>query len=111
MTAKEKIVLQIMEECEKEGEPVTREEAEEMAEMEIKANGIKRYEKSDKPRKKNTRERKVDETKKRILMNCKVLVEGMGGDLVSVKTETEIRFAFEGAEYTLKLTKHRPPKK
>ena len=43
-------------------------------------------------------------------MNCKVLVEGMGGDLVSIKTETEIKFAFEGAEYTLKLTKHRPPK-
>ena len=45
MTVKEKMILQIMEECEKEGEPVTREEAEEMAEMEIKANGIKRYEK------------------------------------------------------------------
>ena len=78
--------------------------------MEIKANDIKRYEKSDKPRKKTTRERKVDETKKRILMNCKVLVEGMGVDLVSIKTETEIRFTFEGAEYTLKLTKHRPKK-
>ena len=110
MTAKEKMILQIMEECEKEGEPVTREEAEEMAEMEIKANGIKRYEKSDKPRKKSTRERKVDETKKRILMNCKVLVEGMGGVVVSIKTETEVKFTFEGEEYTLKLTKHRPKK-
>jgi len=111
MTAKEKMILQIMEECEKEGEPVTREEAEEMAEMEIKANGIKRYEKSDKPRKKTTRERKVDETKKKILLGCKCFIEGLGGVIVSIKTETEVKFTFEGEEYTLKLTKHRPPKK
>jgi L-lactate utilization protein LutC len=111
MTAKEKMILQIMEECEKEGEPVTREEAKEMAEMEIKANGIKRYEKSDKPRKKTTRERKVDETKKKILLGCKCFIEGLGGVVVSIKTETEVKFTFEGEEYTLKLTKHRPPKK
>ena len=111
MTTKEKMILQIMEECEKEGEPVTREEAEEMAEMEIKANGIKRYEKSDKPRKKTTRERKVDETKKKILLGCKCFIEGLGGVVVSIKTETEVKFTFEGEEYTLKLTKHRPPKK
>ena len=110
MTAKEKMILQIMEECEKEGEPVTREEAEEMAEMEIKANGIKRYEKSDKPRKKTTRERKVDETKKKILLGCKCFIEGLGGVVVSIKTETEVKFSFEGEEYTLKLTKHRPKK-
>ena len=110
MTAKEKMVLQIMEECEKEGEPVTREEAEEMAEMETKANGIKRYEKSDKPRKKTTRERKVDETKKKILLGCKCFIEGLGGVVVSIKTETEVKFTFEGEEYTLKLTKHRPKK-
>ena len=110
MTAKEKMILQIMEECEKEDEPVTREEAEEMAEMEIKANGIKRYEKSDKPRKKTTRERKVDETKKKILLGCKCFIEGLGGVVVSIKTETEVKFTFEGEEYTLKLTKHRPKK-
>ena len=41
---KEKLIARIMKECEQDGEPVTREEAEEMAEMEIKAGGIKRYE-------------------------------------------------------------------
>ena len=110
MTAKEKMILQIMKECEKEGEPVTREEAEEMAEMEIKANGIKRYEKSDKPRKKTTNETKVDETKKKILLGCKCFIEGLGGVVVSIKTETEVKFTFKGEEYTLKLTKHRPKK-
>lgn len=107
---KEKLIEKIMKECEQDGEPVTREEAEEMAEMEIKANGIKRYEKSDKPRKAVKKERKVDETKKRILMDCKVLLEGLGAEIVSVKTETEISFTFEGEEYGLKLTKHRPKK-
>ena len=34
---KEKLINQIMAEAETDGEPVTREEAEEMAEMEIKA--------------------------------------------------------------------------
>ena len=107
---KEKLIEKIMKECEQDGEPVTREEAEEMAEMEIKANGIKRYEKSDKPRKAVKKERKVDETKKRILMDCKVLLEGLGAEIVSVKTETEISFTFEDEEYGLKLTKHRPKK-
>ena len=40
---KEKLIEQIMKECEADGEPITREEAEEMAEMEIKAKGIKNY--------------------------------------------------------------------
>lgn len=109
---KEELIIKIMEECEKDGEPVTKEEAEEMAEMEIKAGALKRYEKSDKPRKvSKKKERKVDETKKRILSNCKVLLEGMKAEIKGVKTETEITFTFEGSEYSLKLVKHRPPKK
>ena len=107
---KEKLIEQIMRECEKEGEPVTRAEAEEMAEMEIKAGGLKRYEKSDKPRKPSSRERKVDPTKKRILADCRVLLQGLGADVIGVKTETEITFIFEGEEYSLKLVKHRPKK-
>ena len=106
----EKLAEKIMIECEKEGEPVTMDEALEMAEMEIKANGIKRYEKSDKPRKKSTKERKVDETKKKILSAIKVLVEGMGADVTNIKTETEITFNFDNEEYSIKLIKHRKKK-
>lgn len=40
---KEKLIKQIMAECEKDGEPVTYEEASEMAEMEVKAGNIKTY--------------------------------------------------------------------
>lgn len=103
---KETLIEKIMKECEKEGEPVTREEAEEMAEMEIKASGISNYTQSDKKRKPSTRERKVDKTKKRLLMNCKTLIEGMGAVVADVKTETEICFTFDGNEYSLKLIKH-----
>ena len=99
-----------MEECEKDGEPVTREEAEEMAEMEIKAGNIKRYEKSDKPRKKTTKERKVDETKKRVIMAVKVLLEGMNIDITNVKNEAEISFTIADDDYTFKLIKHRKKK-
>ena len=107
---KEKLIAIIMKECAQDGEPVTREEAEEMAEMEIKANGIKHYEKSDKPRKAVKKERKVDAIKKRLLMDCKVLLEGLGAEILGVKTETEVTFTFEDEEYSLKLIKHRPKK-
>ena len=107
---KEKLIVRIMKECEQDGEPVTREEAEEMAEMEIKANKNRHYEKSDKPRKATKKERKVDTTKKRLLMDCKVLLEGLGAEILGVKTETEVTFTCEGEEYSLKLIKHRPKK-
>lgn len=107
---KDKLIDKIMKDCLADGEPVTREEAEEMAEMEIKANGIKRYEKSDKPRKATKKERKVDTTKQHLLSCCRVLLEGLGANVSAVKTETEITFAFESEEYSLKLIKHRPKK-
>lgn len=70
----------------------------------------KEYAKADKPRNAKPRERKVDATKGRILKDCKVLVEGLGATDTVLKTETELSFTFEGSNYTLKLTKHRPAK-
>lgn len=46
----EKLTAKIMKECEADGEPVTKEEAEEMAKMELKASGNRHYEQSEKPR-------------------------------------------------------------
>ena len=56
------------------------------------------------------RERKVDETKKRLLNGFRVFIEGLGGTVEPLKTEAEMHFDFEGASYTVKLIKHRPPK-
>lgn len=106
---KEKLIEKIMKECEQDGEPVTREEAKEMAEMEIKANGIKRYEKSDKPRKAVKKERKVDADKKYLL---DLLITAINAEtcIKNVKTETEFSFEFGDNEYSVKLIKHRPKK-
>lgn len=104
----EKLVKEIMTEAEKDGEPVTRAEAEEMAKMEIGEKEIRRYEqKEPTKRKTSSRTRKVDEEKKHLLGCIKTLLEGMKADIVSVKTETEIRFTYGENEYTVKLTKHR----
>lgn len=65
----EKLVLDIMKECAADGEPVTRAEAEEMARMELgaKAN-CKRYEQSEKPKKKEQKPRniKISDEKKNL---------------------------------------------
>lgn len=107
---KEKLINQIMAEAEKDGEPVTREEAEEMAEMEIKANGIKSYTQADKPKKKVQKVRKVDEEKKAIITAIAECLTDTDVQNISVKTETEISFSRNGSDYTVKLIKHRPPK-
>ena len=103
---KEKLIARIMKECERDGEPVTRKEAEEMAEMEIKASGIKRYETSDKPREPAKKERKVDADKK-YLLNLLISAINQETCVKNVKTETEFSFEFGEDEYSVKLIKHR----
>lgn len=84
-------------------------ENEEIERLVEKSKELRRYEKSDKPRKKSTRERKVDNDKKYLLELCE---NGLKNDveIVARKTETEISFEYKGEKYTLKLTKHRPKK-
>ena len=82
----------------------------EMEEMERKAKQIKRYEKSDAPRKKTTKERKIDTDKKELLS---LLIEGLTKKyprMVQVKNEAEFSFTFNENSYTVKLIKHRAPK-
>lgn len=108
---KEKLIIKIMKEFEADGEPVTREEAEEIADLEIKAkaNGERRYEQS-KPKNKTTKERKIDETKKHLF---EIIIASLENEVKngSLKNEVEYSFDFGEDRYTLKLTKHRPPKK
>jgi hypothetical protein len=84
---------------------------EEVDEMTKKAKEIRRYEKADKERKKVVRERKVDAEKGGLLTAIKTAVEAFGGVVSSVKNEAEFSFTFNGNSYTVKLVKHRPPKK
>ena len=104
---KEKLINQIMTEAEADGEPVTREEAEEMAEMEIKAKGIKNYTQSEKPKKKKKAERKID-TEKADILNW--LMRGLyevGGISCTTENENKLHFVYNENDYTVNLIRHR----
>ena len=66
----------------------------------------RRYVKSDKPRKKAERVRKVDEEKKVILNKLMSVIDAEK----IVKNEAEFSFKLNGTDYTVKLVKHRPKK-
>ena len=109
----EKLDISILEACdlilEEEGKIEESQETKQ-AIKDAEKNAPRRYEKSGN-RKKTEKVRKVDETKGLLLANVKTLIEGMGAEVKGIKTETELNFVYEGAHYTFKLTKHRPPKK
>ena len=80
-------------------------------EMTAKAKELKRYEKGDvSKRKKSTRERKVDTVKKHLL---DLAVNGLVADVqqIEYQNEVSISFVYNGDNYSLKLTRHRPLKK
>ena len=102
----EKLVNSIMAECEKDGEPVTRAEAEEMATMELGAKDIKNYTQATIEKKKGTRERKIDEDKKSLLEILRSALE-RSGITATAENEVKLHFSFKNALYTVTLTKHR----
>lgn len=115
---KEKLIKAIMAECEKDGEPVTLEEATEMAEMELKAGTFKRYEQATVEKKKVKREIKKDLDKIELIntlfnvLNLERKDDDLDISNLAIKNDQrEITFNYNGAEYSLTLTKHRPPKK
>lgn len=104
----EKLVNEIMAEAEADGEAVTREEAEEMAKMELGAKEIKNYTQAQvekTPRK--AREKKIDEEKKSIIELLQKCLTENGFNATIVNVDKAIDFGC----YTLNLVKHRPPKK
>jgi len=107
---KEKLILSIMKEAEQDGEPISREEAEEMAEMEIKAKGITEYAqaKEKKPRKK--REVKKDAKKIALILRLHDFLEQITDESQIVNEQREIEFSLYGESYSLTLTKHRKAK-
>lgn len=104
MKTRAQLIKEIMAEFAKEGEPVTEEEASEIADLEIKAkeNNVKHYERSTKPRDKPTRERKVDAEKLEILKKIQSTLEDCG---FAVNREREVALHF--GNYELKLIRHK----
>ena len=108
MTVKDfdKLVNQIMADAEKDGEPVTREEALEMARMEIKANeGKRHYEKSINSEKKK-RIVKKDPEKIAIIANVCEYLKMQGYDAIITNDTRQIDFGL----FSLTLVKHKPKK-
>lgn len=120
MNEKEKLIQSIMAECEADGEPVTREEAEEMAEMELKSKTHRRYEKAEVPVKRVAKQRpprKPDNEKRAIIESIahqltRCIFENSEPEKISVENpEREITFNFNNNEYSIILTRHRKVKK
>lgn len=109
---KEKLIEQIMRDAEKDGEPLTREQAIEVAEMEIKANGLPTYTQSEvekKPRKK--REVKKDLVKISFIKNLEEwLTNTSVSDIIILNEQREISFNIGTDNYSLVLTKHKNKK-
>lgn len=85
---------------------------EEGEQLQEKAKEVRRYEKSDKPRKKVVKERKVDEEKKHLIeILAEAITHSAPTENISIKNEAEISFSYGENSYTIKLVKHRPPKK
>jgi len=86
-------------------------ENETVNELTEKAKTIRHYEQSaTKERKKTVRERKVD-TEKEYLLNILINTINQQDCIESVKNEAEFSFSHGENSYTVKLIKHRPPKK
>ena len=117
MTKAEKLVEEIIAECQKNGEPVTLADAIEMAKMELGAKEIKNYTQSTPEKKKGKREIKPDEEKIEIidllnycLMNIEVVDSNATitiADVYVKNKQREILFNVGENEYSLILTKHR----
>lgn len=81
-------------------------------EMTLKAKEIRRYEQSAEKKERKPREKKLDEDKVKIINFLQRVMIDSDALNVEVKNEQrEITFIFNDAEYSLTLTKHRPPKK
>ena len=108
---KEKLIAQIMKQAELDGESVTKEEAEEMAEMEIKAKGITDYTTAEEKKPRKKREVKKDPLKVNFIHYLEEwLLTTSVEDVTIVNEQKEISFTIKGESYSLSLIKHRGKK-
>lgn len=113
----EQLADEIYKECLEDNEPVTKEEALKMAQMELGAKQIKTYVQSTPTKKKTVREIKPDDTKVELISQIsklldRIIINDNGLDDVRItKAQREIDFTLCNEHYTLTLVKHRPPKK
>lgn len=109
---REKLIESIIKMCELNNEPVTREEAEYMADLEIKANGLPNYTSSEEKKVRKPRTIKKDPAKISFMHYLEEwLTNSSVSDIIMVNEQREISFKIADDTYSLVLTKHRPSKK
>ena len=110
MDKKEKLILSIMKSAEADGEPISREEAEEMAEMEIKAKGITEYAQASEKKPRKKREVKKDATKITLIKRLADFMQEIATNVEITNDQRTIEFIVMGENYSITLTKHRKKK-
>lgn len=110
MDKKEKLILSIMKSAEADGEPISREEAEEMAEMEIKAKGITEYAQASEKKPRKKREVKKDATKITLIKRLADFMQEIATDVEITNDQRTIEFVVMSENYSITLTKHRKKK-
>ena len=104
MKTRAQLIKEVIADFEKDGEPVTEEEAGKIADLEIKAkkSDVKHYECSTEPLDKPTRERKIDVEKLEIVEEQQAALELCG---ITATREREVALHF--GDYELKLIRHK----
>lgn len=110
----EQLAKQIFDECIKENEPVSMEDALEMAKMELGAKGIKNYTQSE-PTKKTAKKPKVvqvSQEKQMLFNNILGCVNTIYGENVEILTENKlISVQIDGKTFKIDIIEQRKPKK
>ena len=107
----EKLAKQIFDECSKEGEPVTMEEAQEMAQMEINAKGIKVGARATEPKVEKERVRKENPTKEMVIREIVALLPKFAEDIEILNVGKLISFRIGEEKYEIDLKQKRKPRK
>lgn len=104
----EQLAEDIIKDFAKDGEVISKEDALEMAKMEMGAKEIKNYTQAVPEKKEHKpREKKIDEDKKKIIEIIAKALTDNGYGAIIVNVDKQIDFG----EFTVNLVKHRPPKK
>lgn len=106
---RDELIQTIMRECAADGEPVSEEEAAEMADMEIKASNIKFTARSDEPEKKKRKPREVkrDAAKLELMKILREALEAAGVAVDVTNEQREMNFDYNGSNFSVVLTKHK----
>ena len=107
----EKLAEQILDECDKEGEPITIEEAQEMAQMEINAKDIKIGARATEPKAKKEKKQRITQVSAEKMALFSLIWEGLsnfyGKNAQISKQNKEISVQIGEKSFKIDIVEHR----